>query len=85
MSTRRLYNASSFLFTANGVRRLLLMLGANDKRVPMSQAVDYYHLLQARGVETRCIIYPGNGHSLTDRVDTESDHWINVLNWLRKL
>ncbi|CEO94545.1 hypothetical protein PBRA_000330 [Plasmodiophora brassicae] len=64
---------------------LLLMLGANDKRVPMSQAVDYYHLLQARGVETRCIIYPGNGHSLTDRVDTESDHWINVLHWLRKL
>ncbi|KAJ3112647.1 hypothetical protein HDU96_004340 [Phlyctochytrium bullatum] len=61
---------------------LMLCLGDADRRVPMSQSLDYYRILKARGVKSRCIVYPGNGHGLTERVDTESNQWANLALWL---
>lgn len=47
-----------------------------------SQAVDYYKLLRARGVNTRLLMYPDAQHSLADKVSQELDIWINTALWL---
>ncbi|KAI8854846.1 Alpha/Beta hydrolase protein [Chytridium lagenaria] len=61
---------------------LMLCLGDADKRVPMSQSLDYFRVLKRRGVKSRCLVFPGNSHSLNDRVDTELNHWVNMALWL---
>ncbi|KAJ3202845.1 hypothetical protein HDU67_000252 [Dinochytrium kinnereticum] len=61
---------------------LMLCLGDADKRVPMSQSLDYYRVLKSRGVKSRCVVYPGSTHSLTDRVDSESNNWVSIALWL---
>ena len=41
---------------------ILFQHGENDPRVPLISAMEMYRALKARGVETRLIIYPGQGH-----------------------
>ncbi len=62
---------------------VLLLLGSEDKRVPLGQSMEYYHLLRARGVETKLCIYP-MGHSLASKVGPKANVWGNALVWLRK-
>ncbi|XP_059152244.1 acylamino-acid-releasing enzyme-like isoform X2 [Physella acuta] len=59
---------------------ILLMIGAEDRRVPPSQGFEYYKALKSRGIPVRCLVYPGNNHSLTN-VDAEADSLINTVIW----
>jgi acylaminoacyl-peptidase len=59
---------------------LLILLGDADKRVPPPQSYDYFRLLRARGVRSRCLNYPGAGHGL---VDVAADVWVNSALWLQ--
>lgn len=77
-----MYQISPISFVSNVQTPLLLMLGDQDRRVPMSQAIDYFKVLKARQVRTRCLVYPGNQHALSDKIDTEADMWVNVALWL---
>ncbi|EGC29841.1 hypothetical protein DICPUDRAFT_51071 [Dictyostelium purpureum] len=61
----------------------LLCLGEKDLRVPPSQGLLYYRMLKEAKVETKCLWYPGTGHSL-DSIDARLDQWINISLWLKK-
>jgi dipeptidyl aminopeptidase/acylaminoacyl peptidase len=63
---------------------ILIMLGNNDWRVPMTQSLDYYKALKARGVQTRMLVYPDAQHSLNDRISIEADVWVNTFFWLAR-
>ncbi|NXW34711.1 ACPH enzyme, partial [Phaetusa simplex] len=62
---------------------VLLMLGEDDQRVPPKQGLEYYRALKARGVPTRLLLYPGNGHALAG-VEAEADGFMNMALWLVK-
>ncbi|XP_027556817.1 acylamino-acid-releasing enzyme-like [Neopelma chrysocephalum] len=62
---------------------VLLMLGEDDRRVPPKQGLEYYRALKARGVPTRLLWYPGNGHALAG-VEAEADGFMNMALWLLK-
>ncbi|NXS98067.1 ACPH enzyme, partial [Jacana jacana] len=62
---------------------VLLMLGEDDRRVPPQQGLEYYRALKARGVPTRLLLYPGNGHALAG-VEAEADGFMNMVLWLVK-
>lgn len=40
----------------------LIMVGENDKRVPMPQSVELYRGLKANGVPTELVVFPRSGH-----------------------
>jgi dipeptidyl aminopeptidase/acylaminoacyl peptidase len=46
---------------------LLLIQGASDPRVPVGEAVQMHDALAARGVDTRLIIFPDEGHGAQKR------------------
>ncbi|MFC2049204.1 alpha/beta hydrolase family protein, partial [Chlamydiota bacterium] len=62
-----LYNERSAINHAHNVSTpCLIQHGTDDKRVPVSQAYEFYHALERRGKTTQLILYPGMGHRLTD-------------------
>lgn len=61
----RMVNVSPLTHIASVVTPTLLLLGAKDQRVPMSQGLAWYHALVAKGVATRLYVYPNDGHPLS--------------------
>ena len=43
---------------------ILFQHGEKDPRVPLISATEMYRVLKAKGVETRLIVFPGQGHGL---------------------
>ena len=62
---------------------LLIMLGTQDKRVPMGQSVQYYHALRSRGVEVKLNIYEMD-HSLSNKVAAQANVWVSVAMWFMR-
>ncbi|NWU63418.1 APEH enzyme, partial [Pterocles burchelli] len=60
---------------------VLLCVGARDRRICPTQALELYRVLRARGVPTRMLWYPEGGHALTG-VETEADVFRNCARWL---
>lgn len=58
----------------------LIQLGSEDRRVPMSQGLQWYHLLKARGVKTECKVY-ADKHDLL-KPATETDSVISAAIWM---
>ena len=50
---------------ANAKTPMLIQHGAEDRRVPLSNAMELYRGLQARGVPVELYIYPDMGHPIT--------------------
>ncbi|MGH2721994.1 MAG: prolyl oligopeptidase family serine peptidase, partial [Actinomycetota bacterium] len=48
---------------------LLLIQGANDPRVPVGEAVQIHEALTVRGIESRLIVFPDEGHGMTKRAN----------------
>ncbi|XP_064012505.1 acylamino-acid-releasing enzyme-like isoform X2 [Pogoniulus pusillus] len=59
---------------------VLLCVGARDRRVSPTQALELYRLLRARGVPTRLLWYPDDGHALTG-VEAEANVFENYARW----
>ncbi len=62
---------------------MLLLLGAKDRRVPMSNGQQYLAALRERGVEASSIVFPDDSHPL-DKPQTEYEQWLTVLWWLQR-
>ncbi|KAM7095814.1 LOW QUALITY PROTEIN: acylamino-acid-releasing enzyme [Ciconia maguari] len=60
---------------------VLLCVGAQDRRVSPTQALELYRVLRARGVPVRLLWYPAGGHALAS-VETEADVFGNCARWL---
>lgn len=57
---------SPVLGAANVTTPVLLTAGRHDRATPVGQAVEYYRALRERGVPTEVVVYPQEGHGVTD-------------------
>ena len=51
----------------------LFLIGDNDLRVPPHQSYFYYNALKSKGVPTRLLNYPGDGHAIAKRAEHRND------------
>lgn len=63
---------------------ILLCLGGKDRRVPPSQGLEYHHALTSRGVSSRLLYFPEDGHAL-DKPSTEFEQWICAAELMKRL
>lgn len=76
-----LYRSRSPLTFINKCRTPTLILhGENDRRVPVDQGRMLHRALQLNGVETRLVIYRGEGHGLS-KPEHQLDSLRRVKNW----
>ncbi|XP_050568646.1 acylamino-acid-releasing enzyme [Cygnus atratus] len=59
---------------------VLLCVGARDRRVSPTQALELYRVLRASGVPARLLWYPEGGHALAG-TETEADVFGNCARW----
>ncbi|XP_005111787.2 acylamino-acid-releasing enzyme [Aplysia californica] len=76
----KLWKASPLSYVEQVKTPILMMIGLEDKRVPISQGIEYYRALRSRGVPIRYLTYPGNNHSIAE-VDAEADCMMNTVLW----
>ena len=60
---------------------LFIIHGANDPRVPLSEAEQIHGLLAARGVASELLVYPDEGHGLS-RLDNRVDAYTKAVDFL---
>lgn len=61
----------------------LVVHGHRDERVPLTQGLELYGVLVAKGVPTRLVSYPAENHWILSR--TNSIHWYDeYLGWLER-
>jgi len=62
---------------------MLILHGERDFRVPVTQGLELYGVLQAKGVPTRLVVYPDENHWVLK--GSNSKHWYGeVLGWLAR-
>ena len=62
----------------------LLMLGANDRRVPVSQGKRWAQLLKGKGSDVRTLVFPDTGHAL-DSFDAEIAGFLAAYTFMMEL
>ena len=70
-------------FVRNFNTPTLVTCGELDFRVPMDQSLQLYTALQLRGVPSKLIVFPDEGHWILKPQNSEFWHR-NVLDWFRK-
>ena len=60
---------------------ILLAVGMRDRRVPPSQAVDYYRALKKKGKDVEMLVYPDDDHAL-DTPRTTADFFAECARFL---
>jgi len=78
----KMFSVSPISHISKVVTPLLLALGEVDKRVPMCSGIEYFRALQARGIPSRCLVYPKANHGLRESVKQEGDCLVNMAIWL---
>jgi dipeptidyl aminopeptidase/acylaminoacyl peptidase len=58
----------------NATTPTLILFGEGDERVPPNQGYELYEGLRSRGVEVEMVVYPGEGHGISQR-----RHQLDVL------
>ncbi len=81
-TAQRLYIERSAVYRCRGaVAPTLILHGANDSCVPVNQAHELYGALTATGAEVEMVIYPREGHQITEPAHV-ADYWSRALAWL---
>ncbi len=75
--------ASPMHFVGGVVAPTLLLIGGQDLRVPPSQGIMWHNALKARGVITKMLWFPEEGHSLAS-LPCEAESFVHVILWLRE-
>jgi len=70
-------------YAANFSTPMLITQGEQDFRVPYSQALEMYKLLQRRAVPSRLVMFPDHNHWILKGEDSR-EHMHEVLDWLAK-
>ena len=60
---------------------MLILHGELDFRVPVTQAINLHHVLTGKGVPSRIVIFPGEGHWILKPQAAEI-WWREVIGWL---
>ena len=58
----------------------LILYGAQDIRVPYSQGREFYVALREKGVPSRLVTYPREGHGFREP-DHDRDRWMRSIDW----
>jgi acylaminoacyl-peptidase len=61
----------------------LFLLGAQDRRVPVSNGFQYVQALRARGQEVKVILFPEDIHAI-DRPQSDFESFLNIGVWLKR-
>lgn len=61
----------------------LFLLGAQDRRVPSSNGLQYARVLKENGVEVKVILFPNDKHGL-DRPQSDFESFVNIGVWFNK-
>jgi dipeptidyl aminopeptidase/acylaminoacyl peptidase len=81
---REVLEAASPLPRSDRIRAPLLVIhGANDPRVPLSEAEQVVAAVRANGVECQLLVYPDEGHGLAKRAN-QLDAYPQVLDFLAR-
>ncbi|HEY4112687.1 MAG TPA: S9 family peptidase [Rhizomicrobium sp.] len=72
--------ASPIDFIKNAKTPTLIYVGERDVECPAPQSLEYWHALKAMGVETKLIIYAGEGHHFHKMTDLE-DLRHRIIGW----
>jgi dipeptidyl aminopeptidase/acylaminoacyl peptidase len=72
--------SSAIDFIKNVKTPTLLVVGDRDGECPAPQSFEFWHALRARGVKTRLVVYPDEGHHFVDP-DHRRDVLERALNW----
>ncbi len=70
-------------FAKNFATPTLVTAGELDYRVPVDQSLQLYTTLQLKGVESKLVIFPDEGHWILKPQNSEFWH-SNVLGWFKK-
>lgn len=70
-------------FARNFATPTLVTAGELDYRVPVDQSLQLYTTLQLKGVESKLVIFPDEGHWILKPQNSEFWH-ANVLDWFKK-
>lgn len=76
-----LHKASPISRVEAVVAPTLVLIGAQDLRVPPHQGLIWHNVLRERGVETRVKWYPSDNHPLAG-VECEADTFVSVCVWM---
>ena len=77
------YKSSPIYYIEKVKTPVLLLLGEDDKRVPIEQGKQYYFELKERGVETKIMLYKGQSHPISDPQES-CDRVVSSLLWFEK-
>ena len=79
----KLWREASPLSYVNNMKTPALILhGAGDTRVSVTQSMQLYSALKGRGIPTRCVYYIGQEHGMTDPIAT-LDAMKEKLKWFK--
>ncbi|KAK9836232.1 hypothetical protein WJX84_008783 [Apatococcus fuscideae] len=79
----RFKEVSPSSFLANVRAPLLLLLGAKDRRVPLTDGLQYGAALRAQGGTVKILVFPEDTHAL-DRPQTEFETLVTMISWLQE-
>jgi len=82
-SIKKMYEVSPIFYVEKMKIPTLFIIGNEDLRVPPSQSIHLHYLLKERGVPTKALIYPEQGHRI-EKSEYASDLWINVALWYQQ-
>ncbi|XP_024366929.1 acylamino-acid-releasing enzyme 1 isoform X1 [Physcomitrium patens] len=78
-----LYQISPIAHISNVKVPTLFLLGAQDRRVPVSNGFQYVQALRARGQEVKVIVFPEDVHAI-DRPQSDFESFLNIGVWLKR-
>jgi dipeptidyl aminopeptidase/acylaminoacyl peptidase len=61
----------------------LVVVGDSDEECPSPQSYEFWHALKTRGVKTRLVIYPGEGHHFR-KPEHQKDVVARMVDWFRE-
>ncbi|KAJ4967724.1 hypothetical protein NE237_014425 [Protea cynaroides] len=61
----------------------IFLLGAEDRRIPVSNGLQYARALKEKGVEVKVIVFPNNGHAI-ERPQADFESFLNIGVWFKK-
>jgi len=74
---------SAITYASRVTTPTLIVHGENDECVPVNQAYAFYRALKERMVPTELVVYPREGHGLSER-DHLHDYHERILRWFEK-
>ncbi len=75
--------SSPITFIKNVETPTLVVVGDSDEECPSPQSYEFWHALKTKGVKTRLVIYPGEGHHF-EKIADQKDVLTRAIDWFRE-